>query len=55
MSLITLQDFHQKFSTDFPEMTEFYYFDEELIEDYGFDQSDTYIDTDDYEYQQRNY
>lgn len=64
MSLITFHQFNHQFSTDFPEMIDCYCFEEDdLIEestDYSFksfdlDGSDTYVDLDDYEFQQGMY
>lgn len=55
MTVITLQEFNTKFSMDFPEMTGFYHIDEEQNVPDIFDESDTYIDMDDYELQQQLY
>ena len=55
MTVITFQEFTTKFSMDFPEMTSFYHIDDEQNEPSIFDDSDTYIDMDDYELQQQLY
>ena len=51
MTVITLQDFTEKFSTQYPELASFYELDVEENRDM-FDGSDTYIDMDDYEFNQ---
>ena len=55
MTVITLQNFNKKFLMDFPEMTCFFHIDDEQNEQSIFDESDTYIDMDDYELQQQLY
>ena len=52
MTVITLQDFNEKFLYEFPEMAEHYSIYEEEIVVSEFDGSDTYIDLDDYELNQ---
>ena len=54
MTVITLQDFTEKFSTQYPELASLYELDEERTPDM-FDGSDTYIDMDDYELAQQLY
>ena len=54
MTVITLQEFTEKFSTEYPELASFYELDEEETPDM-FDGSNTYIDMDDYELAQQLY
>ena len=54
MTVITLQEFNDSFSTEFPELASLYELDEVRTPDM-FDGSDTYIDMDDYEIAQQLY
>ena len=54
MTIITRKEYNERFAMEFPEMIECFEIDDESFEEL-LDGSDTYVDVDDYEYQQTLY